>query len=180
MIRLTDLLNESLLDSILQEYIKWSKYDILQSWGSCAFYTRDFLDFCNSTGKRCGVIYMPLANPSNDDPEDHIVPVFNNQIIDFAKVPGSGVSKHDRKGNPPTWNPGTNDTNWPLISKINDSLFTDIGIYGKLGYLSNSKYADWEYNEFPQLKKSYPIKLSNLPSFAKQQKPKLKTKRNNE
>lgn len=184
MIRLINLLNEIITENaisdIINEYIKWSKYDILNHWGSCAFYTQDFLDFCKATGKRCSVIYMPLANPSGDDPEDHIVPVFNNQIVDFAKVPGSGVSKNDRKGNPPTLNPGTGTNNWPLISTVNSNLFSTSGVYGKLGYLSNSKYAGWEYNYFPQLKKSYPIKLSNLPSFATQQKPKLKTQKVNE
>ena len=171
-----NLLKESSSDySIIQDYIKWSKYDILNSWGSCAFYTQDFLDFCKATGKQCSVIYMPLANPKGDDPEDHIVPVFNNQIIDFAKVPGAGVSKYDRTGNPPTLNPGSGTDSWPLINMVSDNLFTDSGVYGKLGYLSNSKYADWEYNEFPELKKSYPIKLSNLPSFATQQKPKTRT-----
>lgn len=171
---LKEIITEDVISNIINEYIKWSKYDILNSWGNCAFYTQDFLDFCKATGKSCSVIYLPLANPTSNDPEDHIVPVFNNQIIDFAKVPGSGVSKHDRTGSPPKLNPGSEDGNWPLISGVKDSLFSKSGVYGKLDYLSNAKYADWEYEEFPNLQKSYPVKLSSLPSFATPQFPKKK------
>ena len=55
MIKLTDLLKEiiteDVISNIINEYIKWSKYDILNSWGNCAFYTQDFLYFCKATGK---------------------------------------------------------------------------------------------------------------------------------
>ena len=44
MIKLVDLLTEASIKNIIQEYIEWSKYDILNSWGSCSFYTQDFLD----------------------------------------------------------------------------------------------------------------------------------------
>jgi hypothetical protein len=176
MIRLIDLLKESLLDSILQEYIKWSKYDILNSWGSCAFYTQDFLEFCKATGKSCKVVYLPLANPPGNDPEDHIIPMYNNTLIDFAYVPGKGVSKHDRTGNPE----GKITSNWPLVSKASPKLFEKQGVYGKLGYLSDVKYAEWEYDEFPDLKKNvYPIILNKVPGFSedsiKASTPKLKS-----
>ncbi len=174
MIRLIDLLRESLLDSILQEYIKWSKYDILNSWGSCAFYTQDFLEFCKATGKSCKVVYLPLANPPGNDPEDHIIPMYNNTLIDFAYVPGKGVSKHDRTDNPK----GKITSNWPLVSENSSELFEKQGVYGKLGYLSGAKYA--EYDEFPDLKKNvYPIILNKVPSFSedsiKASTPKLKS-----
>ena len=48
MIKLVDLLTEASIKNIIQEYIEWSKYDILNSWGSCSFYTQDFLDFCKA------------------------------------------------------------------------------------------------------------------------------------
>lgn len=176
MIRLIDLLRESLLDSILQEYIKWSKYDILNSWGSCAFYTQDFLEFCKATGKSCKVVYLPLANPPGNDPEDHIIPMYNNTLIDFAYVPGKGVSKHDRTDNPK----GKITSNWPLVSENSSELFEKQGVYGKLGYLSGAKYAGWEYGAFPDLKKNvYPIILNKVPSFSedsiKASTPKLKS-----
>jgi len=164
MILLKDLLTESTVDTLIQEYIKWSKLDILNSWGSCAFYTQDFLDFCKATGKSCKVIYLPLANPTSDDPEDHIIPMYNNTLIDFAYVPNKGVSKHDRTGNPP----GKITSSWPLINSASPKLFEKQGVYGKLGYLKNAKYADWEYEEFPELKKNtYPIMLNKVPDFSK-------------
>ena len=165
------LINEGAITDAIKKYIQTSKYDILHSWGNCAFYTQDFLD----TGIATGVIYMPLANPKGEDPEDHIVPVVNNVIIDFAKVPGKGVSKHYRTGTPPEFNPGGGEDSWPYVTNIDPKLFTKNGAYGKAGYLSNSKYADWEYTEFPSLKKNiYPISLSALPNFATIETPSLK------
>lgn len=180
MIRLKDLLKESKVDSTIQDYIKWSKYDILKSWGSCAFYTQDFLDFCKATGKSCKVVYLPQANPPGNDPEDHIIPMFNNTLIDFAYVPGKGVSKNDRTGNPI---PGKVTPSWPLVSEYSPLLFEKQGVYGKLGYFKDAKYADWysEYDEFSELKKNvYPVILNKVPSFSeesiKASTPKLKSK----
>ena len=176
MIRLKDLLKESKVDSTIQDYIKWSKYDILNSWGSCAFYTQDFLDFCKATGKSCKVVYLPLANPPENDPEDHIIPMFNNTLIDFAYVPSKGVSKNDRTGN--TY--GNVTPSWPLVSEYSPKLFEKQGVYGKLGYFKDAKYAGWEYDEFSELKKNvYPIILNKVPSFSeesiKASTPKLKS-----
>lgn len=169
------LLTEGYIDTI-KEYIQKTEYDILNSWGNCAFYTKDFIEKMGGN-----IIYMPLANPKGEDPEDHIVPVVNNVIIDFAYVPEKGVSKHDRTtGNPPKFNPGVGDGKWPRLTKVTDQIFEENGVYGKLGYLKNSKYAteecnlksglpkgcDWVYGEYPQLKDGkYPIYLKNLPSY---------------
>jgi hypothetical protein len=163
MILLKDLLTESTVDTLIQEYIKWSKHDILNSWGSCAFYTQDFLDFCKATGKSCKVVYLPHVKTSGTDVEDHIIPMYNNTLIDFAYVPNKGVSKHDRTGTPP----GKITSSWPLINSASPKLFEKQGVYGKLGYLKNAKYADWEYEEFPELKKNtYPIMLNKVPDFS--------------
>ena len=163
MIKLKDLLNESLMTDVIEKYIEASKYDILNGWGSCAFYTQDFLDTKIATG----VIYMPFANPVGSDYEDHIVPIVHNYIIDFAKVPGKGVSKQDRSGHPPQLNPGNEESSWPYITEIKPDLFKESGVYGKLGYLSNANYADWEYDAFPRLKDNvYPVRLSSLPDFS--------------
>ena len=160
-----NLLTED-VSNLINEYIQKSKYDILKCWGNCAFYTQDFIN--NMGGK---VVYMPLANPPGNDPEDHIVPMINNIIIDFAYVPGKGVSKHDRTGNPPKFNPGSGDNNWPKVVTYSDSLFEKNGLYGKLGYLKGQKYVDW-YQEYPELgdeflkNNKYPIILKGIPSYA--------------
>ena len=123
------MLTEGVVDFI-KEYIQKTEYDILNSWGNCAFYTKDFID--NMGGK---IIYMPLANPNQEDPEDHIVPVVGSVIVDFSYVPGKGVSKHDRTGNPPKFNPGSGDDNWPRLTKVSGQIFEKNGTYGKLGYI---------------------------------------------
>ena len=182
MIRLKDLLKEVLTESddisIINEYIKWSKYDIVGSWGSCAGYTQDFLNFCKDTGKSCKALYLPFAKPDGnvdadwDGTEDHIVPLLNGKtIIDFAYVPGKGVSKHDRTGNPPKLSPGT----WPTIVTKSDALFEKNGLYGKLGYVKGSKYAPWVIKDIPELNKGiYPIVMNTLPSWAEPEFPKAK------
>ena len=159
-----EILNENAMD-VAREYIEKSKYDILGEWGSCAFYTDDF----SKTMLGVTVVYMPLANPSIEDPEDHIVPMINGIIIDFAKVPGKGVSKHDRLGSPPRFNPGYEESNWPRLTVLNDSAFERGGVYGKLGYIRNEKYADWEYQEFGDQLNSgkYPVILDHIPEFSK-------------
>ena len=180
MILLKELITESTVSNVIEKYIKWSKHDILNSWGSCAFYTQDFLDFCKATGKSCKVVYLPLANPPSDNPEDHIIPMFNNTLIDFAYVPSKGVSKNDRTGNPY----GKVTPSWPLVSEYSPKLFEKQGVYGKLGYFKDAKYAGWEYDEFSELKKNvYPIILNKVPSFSedsiKGSEPDLKNNKNN-
>lgn len=163
MIKLVDLLTESSINNIIQEYIKWSKYDILNSWGSCSFYTQDFLDFCKATGKSCKVVYLPHAKPLGADPEDHIIPMYDNTLIDFAYVTGKGVSKKDRTGNPI----GKVTSSWPVISKASPNLFEKNGLYGKLGYLKDAEYDDWHYEEYPELNKgTYPIMMNKVPSYS--------------
>lgn len=170
-IKTTMMLNESLLGegvrSAINKYIKWTKsknkIDIKKSWGNCAFYTKDFFNFCKATGRPCKIIYMPLANPTTEDAEDHIVPVFNNHIIDFAKVPHKGVAKHDRESTKiPTFNPGISEDSWPRVSENKPELFTINGLYGKLGYLSNSNYAEW-IKEIYDLSEEYPIIMDKMP-----------------
>ena len=165
--------------SIIDEYISWSKYDILNSWGSCAFYTRDFMEFCSATGKSCSAVYMPLALSHHppSDPEDHIAPMISGTIIDFAKVPGRGVSKHDRSGRPPDLNPGHSDDSWPRISPYSPSLFIEGGLYGNMGYLKGTEYSNdgWHLTEFTSLKSGkYPVILNTLPSWMQFQEPQVK------
>lgn len=159
------------IGGVIKSYIQKTEYDILNSWGNCTFYTKDFI-------KKMGgkIVYMPLANPPSEDPEDHIVPVVGNTIIDFAYVPEKGVSKHDRANvSVPEFNPGSGENNWPRLTEISDQIFEEGGVYGKLGYLKDSKYADWEYSDHPELKKGkYPIYLKSLPSYAKIEKPNTK------
>lgn len=168
-----EILSEGLMD-VVRSYVNKSQYDILSGWGSCAFYANDFVNVIGGSK----VAYMPFANPANESYEDHVAPVVGGVIIDFAKVPGKGVSKHDRSGSPPKFNPGYEESNWPRLTVLNNSAFERDGVYGKLGYIRNEKYADWEYQEFGDQLNSgkYPVILSDIPEFSKSsiEKPPMK------
>jgi len=170
MISLKDLLKEILLKeselSFINNYIEKSKYDILNSWGSCAFYTKDWLDTIGGE-----IIYMPYGNikkytddgTANETYEDHIVPLYKGYLIDFAKVPNKGVAKADRPegSTPPKLNPGSSEDSWPRITKFSEALFEPGGLYGKLGYVANGKYDKWHTDPEPNglgLKEYYPIR----------------------
>jgi hypothetical protein len=138
------------------------------------------MKFCEKTGKSCVAVYMPLALSHHPpkDPEDHIAPLFDGKVIDFAKVPGKGVSKHDRSGRPPKLSPGGGEDSWPRISSYGTELFTEGGLYGKLGYLKGEEYSKdgWHLDEFPSMKKGYyPPKLKTLPGWMQFQEPQKKT-----
>ena len=174
MIRLKSLLNEILINeselSFIKQYIEKSKFDIENDWGSCAFYTKDWLDTMGGE-----IIYMPYGNikkykangEANEDYEDHIVPLYKGYLIDFAKVPNKGVANADRpKGStPPPLNPGGQEASWPRVTKFSKSLFEPNGLYGKLGYVQNGKYDKWHTDPEPDglgIKEYYPIREKNF------------------
>lgn len=167
MIKLKELLQLDDIDSIINAYIKASDYDILGDWGSCGFYTRDLFNFCKNKYE-CKIAYMPASIVDVDEKnhnklQNHIVPIVKNLIVDFAYVPNQGVDKEYRTGNPPTLQIGK----WPLLTKFNPGAFKRNGVYGKLGYLSKSKYGSWEYTDYPWSEKlkagEYPIILDSFP-----------------
>ncbi len=168
-----EILSEGLKD-VVRSYVDGSRYDILSGWGSCAFYANDFVNVIRGSK----VAYMPFANPANESYEDHIVPIVSGVIVDFAKVPGKGVSKEDRSGIPPVYNPGYEEINWPRLTVLNHSAFERDGVYGKLGYIRNERYDDWEYQEFGDQLNSgkYPVILDYIPNFSKSsiEKPPMK------
>ena len=164
MIKLKNLLLEAEF-SFINKYIEKTKFDILNKWGSCAFYTKDWLDTMGGE-----IIFMPYGNIKYDADgkpeyyEDHIIPLYKGYLIDFAKVPNKGVGKSDRKGNPPDLNAGETEDSWPRVTKFSESLFEPGGLYGKLGYVKNGKYDKWHTDPKPEGLglKDYPIREKNF------------------
>ena len=119
--KLTDILEAILsevnVQDIVDKYIRSTKYDIENSLGNCSFFTRDFLNWAKENNVKASYVYMPQAkeyreknNISDRDWEDHIAPMVNNTIIDFAYTP-KGVSKKVRTKNtlPPRLFSNTDD-----------------------------------------------------------------------
>jgi hypothetical protein len=128
-------LNEGIgeINSIVNQYMKDTKFDIKNSLGNCSFFTKNFLSWARKNGYdyfQTTYVYMPMSekyrqknNIPDEKWEDHIVPMINGYIIDFTYT-SQGVSKDVR----------TSNTIPPAIFKFNESLFKPSGVYGKLGY----------------------------------------------
>lgn len=133
--------NVSEISRIVNQYMKDTEYDIQNSLGNCSFFTRDMINWAKNNGIKAEYVYMPMSeeyrkenNISDNEWEDHIVPMINGVIIDFAYTP-QGVSKNVR----------TSNTIPPRVFKYSDNLFKSNGIYGKFGYTKpeiNTEYGN--------------------------------------
>jgi len=133
--------NVSEISRIVNQYMKDTEYDIQNSLGNCSFFTRDMINWAKNNGIKADYVYMPMSeeyrkenNISDSEWEDHIVPMINGVIIDFAYTP-QGVSKNVR----------TKNTIPPRVFKYSDNLFKPNGIYGKFGYTKpeiNTEYGN--------------------------------------
>ena len=133
--------NVSEISRIVNQYMKDTEYDIQNSLGNCSFFTRDMINWANKNSIKADYVYMPMSeeyrkenNISDSEWEDHIAPMINGVIIDFAYTP-QGVSKNVR----------TKNTIPPRVFKYSDNLFKPNGIYGKFGYTKpeiNTEYGN--------------------------------------
>lgn len=133
--------NVSEISRIVNQYMKDTEYDIQNSLGNCSFFTKDVINWAKNNGIKADYVYMPMSeeyrkenNISDNEWEDHIVPMINGVIIDFAYTP-QGVSKNVR----------TSNTIPPRVFKYSDNLFKPNGIYGKFGYTKpeiNTEYGN--------------------------------------
>lgn len=133
--------NVSEISRIVNQYMKDTEYDIQNSLGNCSFFTRDMINWAKNNGIKADYVYMPMSeeyrkenNISDSEWEDHIVPMINGVIIDFAYTP-QGVSKNVR----------TKNTIPPRVFNYSDNLFKPNGVYGKFGYTKpeiNTEYGN--------------------------------------
>jgi len=86
------------VNSVVQEYIRDIKWDIKNSLGNCAFFAKDFYEWCQKNGIECKLIYLKQDENFivGDEIEDHIIPMVDGQLIDFVYT-DQGVSRRVRK-----------------------------------------------------------------------------------
>ena len=87
---------ESNVNSIIDEYLQNCKWDIKNSIGNCAFFSKDFYEWCQSKGIECKLMYLKQDNLVSDEIEDHIIPMVDGQLIDFVYT-DRGVSRRVRQ-----------------------------------------------------------------------------------
>ena len=72
---------ESNVNSIIDEYLQNCKWDIKNSIGNCAFFSKDFYEWCQSKGIECKLMYLKQDNLVSDEIEDHIIPMVDGKLI---------------------------------------------------------------------------------------------------
>lgn len=87
------------INESVKRYLEETSYNIQNSLGNCAFFSKDFFDWCEKNNQECKLYYLTQQATDNEEQEDHIVPVVNNMIIDFVWTP-QGVSRQVRENNP--------------------------------------------------------------------------------
>lgn len=124
---------EPLVTSIVDEYIKDCKWDINNSIGNCAFFAKDFYEWCKLNKIECKLVYLKQDNEFNtkEEIEDHIIPVIDDFLIDFVYT-SQGVSKRVREKSKEALQ---------RQSKPEITLIKDI----------NNKYSKWGYNTIEEV-----------------------------
>jgi hypothetical protein len=84
----------------INDYIKECKWNIQNSLANCAFFAKDFYQWCQKKGIDCKLAYCEQSAPINSqcEPEDHIIPMIGRYLIDFVYT-DKGVSHIVRENN---------------------------------------------------------------------------------
>ena len=84
----------------VNDYIKECKWNIQNSLANCAFFAKDFYQWCQKKGIDCKLAYCEQSAPINSqcEPEDHIIPMIGRYLIDFVYT-DKGVSHIVRENN---------------------------------------------------------------------------------
>lgn len=81
----------------VNDYIKDCKWNIQNSLANCAFFSKDFYQWCQKKGIDCRLAYSEQSAP-DDVREDHIIPMVDRYLIDFVFT-DKGVSHIVRENN---------------------------------------------------------------------------------
>jgi len=81
----------------VNDYIKECKWNIQNSLANCAFFAKDFYQWCQKKGIDCKLAYSEQSAP-DDVREDHIIPMVDRYLIDFVFT-DKGVSHIVRENN---------------------------------------------------------------------------------
>ena len=84
----------------INDYIKECKWNIQNSLANCAFFAKDFYQWCQKKGIECKLAYCEQSAPINSqcEQEDHIIPMIGRYLIDFVYT-DKGVSHIVRENN---------------------------------------------------------------------------------
>ena len=121
------------IESIVKKYISESKYDLVNSLGNCAFFAKDFYEWCVTNSIHCDLLYLKLDEDfiKGDEIEDHIITKVNGYLIDFV-YSNNGVSKKWRNQNQVE----------ALESQINPNIISESDFdkfYPKFGYFETEE-----------------------------------------
>lgn len=121
------------ITSIVNDYLRDSNWDIKNSLGNCAFFAKDFYEWCQKRGIDCKLIYLKQDEnfAVGAEIEDHIIPMVDNQLIDFVYTE-QGVSRRVRKDLP-------------------EAIFRQFNPEITLFDTFREKYSKWGYNTVEEI-----------------------------
>lgn len=124
----------NLIKSFVTDYLEDCKWDIKNSLGNCAFFAKDFYDWCQSKKIQCRLIYLKQDEKfsKSGDIEDHIVVAIDDYIIDFVYT-NKGVSKKTRENN--------------FLEALKRQMSPEITAI----YEFKEKYQKWGYNDIEEI-----------------------------
>lgn len=124
----------NLVESFVSDYLRECKWDIKNSLGNCAFFAKDFYDWCQSKKIECRLIYLKQDEnfSKSGDIEDHIVVAIDDYIIDFVYT-NKGVSKKVRENN--------------FLEALKRQMSPEITLISEF----KEKYQKWGYNDIEEI-----------------------------
>lgn len=124
---------ESGTTTLLEDFEKWSEYDVFSDvgdMGNCSFYAWEFGRFCQKKAKQTKIVYMwhdinlHWVKDGDAEGDDHIVVCVDGVIFDFVK----GLSSEGQS------NLTQEQRENPDAMPFSESLFEDEGYYGSKDY----------------------------------------------
>lgn len=122
------------ITELVSSYLDDCGWAIDISLGNCAFFTKDFYEWCISKGVECKIAYLKQDDrfSKGTEIEDHIVPIVDGKMIDFVYT-DQGISKRARLSNEEE-----------SLRRQSDPEITDIRDFEK-------KYSKWGYYQIEEI-----------------------------
>jgi hypothetical protein len=116
-----------------RSYLSECGWDLERTLGNCAFFAKDFYEFCEKEGIECRLAYLKQDESfAADEIEDHIVPILAGKMIDFVYTE-HGVSRRTRMSNIEE-----------ALRRQTDPEITDLSEF-------EEKYSRWGYNTIEEI-----------------------------
>ena len=127
------IITDPITDAV-RSYLADCDWNIDISLGNCAFFTKDFYEWCMREGIECKIAYLKQDDrfSTGAEIEDHIVPIVNGKMIDFVYT-DQGVSRRSRLSNKEE-----------SLRRQSDPEITDTRDFEK-------KYSKWGYYQIEEI-----------------------------